>query len=222
MAKTEVPNWKGKDVNLTAEQQKNARRLTGGGRSQAISDAERMKAMETQVDINMTKWLTSEARDGKGMGGSAVGPDGKPITGTVKQADGSSVQYVRGKRIGILPKPKPAPAAPRQAAPRQVAPKAATVAPPKAPTAPKATAPMAAMSTRVQSPPKPAPGSVTSAQVKAGLDNIDRLAAIKQQRLRNNKVRKLSTGMGARVLNELTKPGRSAPPRAGNYMNGNN
>ena len=57
MAKTEVPNWKGKDVNLTAEQQKNARRLTGGGRSQAISDAERMKAMETQVDINMTKWL---------------------------------------------------------------------------------------------------------------------------------------------------------------------
>lgn len=109
--KNDQSNWRGKDRNLTTEQAARARRLTGGGRSQAITDEERTAAASNQVDVGTTKWMTAKERGGKGRGGLAVGADGKAITGTVKMPDGSSVQYVRGKRIGVLPAKAEKPAA---------------------------------------------------------------------------------------------------------------
>lgn len=109
-------NWVGKDMNLTAAQRKAAVRVVGtkGGKTRTESvKAKERAASRKAVDISTTKWNTVKDRGGKGRGGLLTGADGKPVTGTVKLANGKTASYVRGKRISVMAE-KPAPrSAPR-------------------------------------------------------------------------------------------------------------
>jgi hypothetical protein len=94
--------WKAaRTKNLTAAQMKQARRVVGGKRSEAVSGTER-KAAKKAVDISGTKWMTASERGGKGRGGLLVDSSGKAVTGTVTLPSGQKATYVRGKRIGVV------------------------------------------------------------------------------------------------------------------------
>jgi hypothetical protein len=96
--------WKAaRTKNLTAAQMKQARRVVGGKRSEAVS-AREMKAAKKTVDIGGTKWMEASARGGKGRGGLLVDASGNAVTGTVTLPSGQKASYVRGKRIGVMRK----------------------------------------------------------------------------------------------------------------------
>ena len=105
-----MAEWKaGRTVNLSAQQQRKAKRIVGGGRTEKVTAGER-KAARTAVDIGQTKWAKQSERGGRGVGGLLVDSSGKAVTGTVKLPGGGTATYVRGKRIGVTPKVKaPAP-----------------------------------------------------------------------------------------------------------------
>ena len=80
--------WKAaRTKNLTAAQMKQARRVVGGKRSEAVSGTER-KAAKKAVDISGTKWMKASERGGKGRGGLLVDSSGKAVTGTVTLPSG--------------------------------------------------------------------------------------------------------------------------------------
>ena len=100
--KPKSEKWKGaRTRNLTAAQQKQAKRIVGGGRSEKVTAAER-KAAQAKVDIGQTKWVTAKDRGGAGRGGLLTDTSGKAVTGTVTLPSGKTATYVRGKRIGVV------------------------------------------------------------------------------------------------------------------------
>jgi len=83
-----------KVAGLTRKEMGKATTLKG----KKLTAAQRRKASELK-DISQTKWVK-----GKGV----VGPGGKAFTGTVQLASGKTASYVKGRRVGVGPKKKPA------------------------------------------------------------------------------------------------------------------
>lgn len=116
--KPKSEKWKGaRTRNLTAAQQKQAKRIVGGGRSEKVTAAER-KASQAKVDIGQTKWVTAKDRGGAGRGGLLTDTSGKAVTGTVTLPSGKTATYVRGKRIGVVAKAGGGPSTTRRVTPK--------------------------------------------------------------------------------------------------------
>jgi len=96
---------KGRKVaGLTKKQVAAGRRVGKAGRS-TITKKE-SKAAAKNIDISQTRWKAPSERTGpRAKGGIVVDKSGKPITGTVKMANGRTATYVRGKRVTYKAKP---------------------------------------------------------------------------------------------------------------------
>ena len=96
---------KGRKVSgLTKKQVAAGRRVGKAGRS-TITKKE-SKAAAKNIDISQTQWKKASERTGpRAKGGIVVDKSGKPITGTVKMANGRTATYVRGKRVTYKAKP---------------------------------------------------------------------------------------------------------------------
>jgi len=96
---------KGRKVSgLTKKQVAAGRRVGKAGRS-SITKKE-SKAAAKNIDISQTRWKAPSERTGpRAKGGIVVDKSGKPITGTVKMANGRTATYVRGKRVTYKAKP---------------------------------------------------------------------------------------------------------------------